>query len=79
MIVTEYDRPITTVDIETGLLDAYTAAQHMLGGSPAYQRLRVRAAGRFLAEHPDLDVWMRQPSPERLAEISADAHTWPRS
>ena len=43
---------------EIGLFDAYAAAQPVLGGSVEYQRVRVRAAHRFLTDHPDLTVWM---------------------
>ncbi len=70
--------PLDSVDLaDVDLLDAFAQAQDLLGGSPAYQRLRLRAADRFLIEHPDLSVWMQRPLGDHLGEISADAHTWP--
>ena len=60
-----------------GLSDAFAAADHLLGGSIEYQRLRRRAAGRFLERHPDLSVWMTCPMPQRLADVSADSSVWP--
>jgi len=77
MTLTEH-LTVDFVDLsETDLLDAYRAAQDMAGGTAPYQRLRVRAAGRFLAEHRDLSMWMQRPLADRLVEISADSHTWP--
>jgi hypothetical protein len=46
---------------DVSLIDAYAAAQTVLGGSLDYQRVRVRAAQRFLADHPDLIGWMSRP------------------
>lgn len=74
MLTTEM--PSTVVG-EIGLLDAYAAAQPLLGGSDSYQRVRVRAAARFLAEHPDLEVWMRRPIDDRLADLAAADDAWP--
>jgi integrase len=76
MILAEHGHA-TEVEVDHGLFDAYTATQDMLGGSLAYRQLRVRAADRFLAKHPDVSVWMQRPLTDRLVEISADAHTWP--
>lgn len=68
---------VVVVDAEAGLLTGYVRAQDMLGGSPAYQRLRIRTAGRFLDSHPDLSEWMLRPLDVRLSEIAADSHAWP--
>ena len=68
------------VKADTGLaelIDAYAAAHHVLGGADAYQRLRLRAARRFLADHPDLGVWMVGPLPQRLADVSGSSSMWP--
>ena len=80
MTVTE--DPVTVnaavVDLaDADLLAAYAAQHHVLGGSAAYQRLRLRAAARFLDRHPDLDVWMTQPIEERLADVSGSSSMWP--
>lgn len=60
-----------------GLLEAYERHQRLLGGSPAHRRDRVAAARRFLAVHPDLDVWMARPLDGRLAELRRRKAVWP--
>lgn len=60
------------------LLEYYVELQHLLGGSPAWQRDRVAAAREFLQDHPDLDVWMAGPLEARLLELQRRrAGTWP--
>lgn len=76
-MTTIVEAPIVNADPVTGLFDSYARAQHMLGGTAAYQRCRVRAAGKFLAVHPDLSVWMTRPLEDRLDEIGADSAAWP--
>lgn len=71
------DHAVDLLDAEVAVLDAFAAAQHLLGGSAAYQRVRLRAAGRFLEQHPDLDVWMTRPLAQRLADVSSSSEMWP--
>ena len=71
------DTVIESVDADVDLLDAFASAQHLLGGSVAYQRVRLRAAGRFLERDPDLGVWMSRPIEQRLADVSATSQMWP--
>lgn len=59
------------------LIDAYAASHHVLGGTDAHQRQRLRAAREFLASHPDLTVWMARPMPDRLADVSGESSMWP--
>jgi hypothetical protein len=70
--------PVTvTVELDgVELIDAYAAARPVLGGSAAYQRQGVRAARRFLAEHPNLSVWMRRALADRLTQLAAP-EVWP--
>ena len=77
MTVIEHDLSVAGVERPVGLLDAYAAAHHVLGGTVEYQRLRLRAARRFLAEHPDLTVWITGPMPQRLADVSGTSTMWP--
>ena len=65
------------LDADVDLLDAFSSAQHMLGGTAGYQRHRLRAAARFLDLHPDLDVWMTRPIKERLIDVSGSSSMWP--
>lgn len=80
MSVLEHD---TAVDIASplvdrvALIDAYVAAQPLLVGSSDYQRVRVRAAERFLAAHRDLDVWMSRTVEQRLDDIAQVPDAWP--
>jgi len=69
--------PVAPVIGQIELIDAYAAAHHLLGGSIEYQRLRLRAARRFLERHPDLGVWMNRPIPQRLADVSGHSSVWP--
>lgn len=62
---------------DRGLLDRYVDDQHLLGGSPATRDERVRAAAGFLADHPDLDVWMAGPLPGRLVQLQHRRLVWP--
>jgi integrase len=73
----EVDAVADLLDTDVDLLDAFTAAQHLLGGSAAYQRVRQRAAGRFLEQHPDLEMWMTRPIGQRLADVSSSSEMWP--
>ena len=50
-------------------VDAYTAAQTVLGGHRDYHRVRVRAAERFLADHANLDAWMCRSVEQRLGDL----------
>ena len=60
-----------------GLLEVYADRLHLIGGSPDYRRDRVAAARRFLAAHPDLDVWMATRLDARLAELHRRPLVWP--
>jgi hypothetical protein len=62
---------------DADLIDAYAACHHVLGGTPEYQRSRLRAAHRFLTAHPDLTVWMTRPIDDRLADMSGGTSMWP--
>ncbi|MEO5899256.1 MAG: tyrosine-type recombinase/integrase [Ilumatobacteraceae bacterium] len=64
-------------DEEVSLLDAYAAAQPLLACADSYRRVRVRAAQRFLTEHPDPHVWMSRSVDERLADIATAPNVWP--
>ncbi|HEX2028053.1 MAG TPA: hypothetical protein VHF25_08655 [Nitriliruptorales bacterium] len=62
----------------TRLLEVYVDHQHLLGGSPAWQRDRITAAREFLRAHPDLDAWMADPLEARLVELQRRrCGTWP--
>jgi len=65
------------LDADVDLLDAFAPAQHLLGGSADYQRLRLRAATRFLEQHPDLGVWMTRPIEQRLVDVRGASSMWP--
>lgn len=71
------DPVIEAFDADVDLLDAFASAQYLLGGSADYQRVRLRAAGRFLEQHPDLDVWMARPIEQRLTDVSGSSEMWP--
>ena len=58
------------------LLSAFTAHDDLLGGQPAYRRLRRRAAEAFCVAHPDLDVWMATPVDARLVELQRHGLAW---
>jgi hypothetical protein len=77
MTVIELAPVVDADDSDVSLLDAYAAAQPLLAGADSYRRVRVRAAQRFLTEHPDLHVWMTRPTDERLADIAAAPNVWP--
>lgn len=59
------------------LFDVYARCSGALGGSPAYHRQRLAAARTFVADHPDLDVWMARPLDARLAELRRRPLSWP--
>lgn len=65
-------RASPTVD----LLDA--SAQHVatLAITTAARLDRLGAARQFLRRHPDLAVWLRRPTPQRLADLHR-AKAWP--
>lgn len=69
----QVDAVVDLLDSDVGLLDAFESAQHLLGGSASYQRVRARAARRFLEQHPDLVVWMTRPIEQRLADVSSSS------
>ena len=71
------DPGVGLLDADVAVLDAFASAQHLLGGSAAYQRVRLRAAGRFVGQHRDLDVWMTRPIGQRLADVSSSSEMWP--
>jgi integrase len=62
---------------DVSLIDAYAAAQTVLGGRLDYQRVRLRAAQGFLADHPDLIEWMSQPVEQRLGDLARSGDAWP--
>jgi len=68
---------VDPLDGDVDLLEAFAASQHLLGGSSAYQRVRARAAGRFLEQDPDLELWMTRPIEQRLADVSSNSAMWP--
>lgn len=78
--MTVLDRHDIVVDLpadDISLIDAYAAAQTVLGGRLDYQRVRVRAAERFLADHPDLVHWMGRPVEQRLDDLVRSGDAWP--
>jgi integrase len=78
--MTVLDAVVVAVDPmahDVSLIDAYAAAQPVLGGSLGYQRVRVRAAQRFLADHPDLAEWMALPVERRLEDLARSPDAWP--
>ena len=58
MTVIEHGLRVAGVERPVGLLDAYAASHHVLGGTVEYQRLRRQGRSPVLAEHPDLTVWI---------------------
>jgi len=64
---TPFDHPI---------LDAYISHCEALGCRDRARRDRLRAARQFLAEHPDLRVWMDGPLPGRLVDLER-TKAWP--
>jgi integrase len=58
------------------LLDAYIAHCEASGCRDRAVRNRLRAARRFLAEHPDLVQWMAGPFPDRLIDLER-TEAWP--
>ncbi len=59
------------------IVDAYRDHVTAMPVQPEYQRTLMRAAEEFLAEHPDLDAWMRRSVEARLAELSRRPDAWP--
>ena len=68
--------PATSPTAPTGLLAAFTAHNHLLGGQPAYRCQRLAAARAFLDAHPDLDGWMASPVDARLVELRRRPLAW---
>lgn len=58
------------------LLDCYARFCHRLGLADRALRDRLRLARLFLAEHPDLAVWMTRPTRTRLADLRR-VKAWP--
>jgi hypothetical protein len=79
MTIIGHDTAIGVIGVvdDADLIDAYAACHHVLGGTPEYQRSRLRAAHRFLTAHPDLTVWMTRPIDDRLADMSGGTSMWP--
>ena len=78
MTVLEHDDSVADPLVDdVSLIDAYVAAQTVLGGSLDYQRVRVRAAQRFLADHPNLVAWMGRPVEHRLDDLARSGDAWP--
>ncbi len=71
------DADVGLLDDDVALFDAFASAQHLLGGSTDYQRLRLHAAARFLDQYPDLEVWMSGPIEQRLIDVSSKSAMWP--
>lgn len=59
------------------LIDAYRTHVFSMPVQAEYQRTLVKAAERFLAEHPDLNEWMRRSVDARLTELSRRPDAWP--
>jgi integrase len=57
------------VDDDHGLIEDYAIFSHDLGVTDRAVRDRLRLARAFLAQHPDLDVWMVRPTRTRLADL----------
>ena len=76
-VLEQDDSVVDTVVDDVSLIDAYVAAQTVLGGSLDYQRVRVRAAQRFLADHPNLVAWMGRPVEHRLDDLARSGDAWP--
>jgi integrase len=57
------------------LLVDYAEYVEQLEIGPAARRLRRNAAARMLSAHPDLETWMRRPTPARLADLDR-SHAW---
>ncbi len=62
--------------LPVALLDAYASHVAGLAITTGARMNRQRAAGRFLARHPDLAVWMRRPTLQRVADLHR-AKAWP--
>jgi integrase len=60
-----------------GLLAAFVERNDLLGGQPAYRRLRLVAARAFLDDHPDVQAWMEGPTQARLVELRRRPLAWP--
>jgi hypothetical protein len=59
-----------------GVYDDYLAFVAALSCGDEGKKLRRRNARAFLAVHPDLDAWMRRPTPQRLVDVRR-ADAWP--
>jgi hypothetical protein len=59
-----------------GIYDDYLAFVATLPCADQGKRLRRRNARVFLAAHPDLDAWMRRPTPQRLVDVRR-TDAWP--
>ena len=57
------------VDDDHGLMEDYAFFCHDLGVTDRALRDRLRLARTFLAQHPDLNVWMVRPTRTRLADL----------
>lgn len=59
-----------------GMLDGYIDFCHDLQVSDRALRDRLRAARSFLADHPDLETWMRRPVQARVSDLRRTG-AWP--
>lgn len=59
------------------LIDLYRAHVTNMPVHTDYQRQLVVAGERFLAEHPDLDEWMRRSPQARVVELGRHPNAWP--
>jgi integrase len=58
------------------LFAAFVEHNDLLGGQPAYRRLRLAAARAFLDDHPDVQAWMAGPTQVRLVELRRRPLVW---
>jgi integrase len=67
---------VTVASTAPDLWAAFVEHNNLIGGQPAYRRLRLRAARAFLDDHPDLDAWMTTPIDARLVELRRRPCAW---
>lgn len=68
--------PSSPLERGMDLLSLYEAHVASLPINQGCRWARRRAARRFLGRHPDLEAWMRRPTPARLLDLHR-AHAWP--
>lgn len=67
---------VDNVSIADNLLDDYRTYVDGLPITLGARRDRIYRARRFMAAHPDLEVWMRRPTPARLRDLHRPK-AWP--